>query len=205
MEDDCRDLLIEVGDGGTFQRLHAKSEDPAIVHWGFDYLLKKLRKQHERMDFDPVTRGTVKVISFKTEKGGEMIEVTIPILPILQKTLDAGPTGELTYICGDNGRPLKKESFGNMFSAAARKAGIKKSAHGVRKIAATTAADNGATVHQLMAIFGWTTTQMAEHYTREANRKRLARQAAHTLNRTSSEHSIASPTRKVRQLERKTK
>jgi hypothetical protein len=46
----------------------------------------------------------------------------------------------------------------------------------VRKIAAITAADNGATVHQLMAIFGWKTSQMAEYYTREANRRRLARE-----------------------------
>jgi hypothetical protein len=39
---DCRDILVEVGEGGTFLKVHAKSEDPAIVHWGFDYLLKKL-------------------------------------------------------------------------------------------------------------------------------------------------------------------
>jgi hypothetical protein len=41
-----------------------------------------------------------------------------------------------------------------MFAEAARAAGIKKSARGVRKIAATTAANNGATVHELEAIFG---------------------------------------------------
>jgi hypothetical protein len=32
----------------------------------------------------------------------------------------------------------------------------------------------GATAHQLMAIFGWTTLKEAEHYTRKADRKRLA-------------------------------
>lgn len=67
-----------------------------------------------------------------------------------------------------------KESFGNEFSAAARAAGVKKSAHGVRKIAATVAAENGATVHQLMAIFGWKTTRQAEVYTKAADRARLA-------------------------------
>jgi hypothetical protein len=81
-----------------------------------------------------------------------------------------------------------------MFSDAAREAGIQKSAHGVRKIAAITAADNGATVHQLMAIFGWKTSQMAEYYTREANRRRLAREAIHMLGRTPGQHSIPSPT-----------
>jgi len=37
LEADCRDLLVEVGEGGTFLKVHAKSENPAIVHWGFDY------------------------------------------------------------------------------------------------------------------------------------------------------------------------
>ena len=80
---------------------------------------------------------------------------------------------DLAFICGENGRPLKKESFGNAFSEAARMAGVNKSAHGVCKIAATRAADNCATVHELMAIVGWKTIPMAEVYTREANRRRL--------------------------------
>lgn len=121
------------------------------------------------------------VLSWRTEKGGEQIEVTIPILPALARTIEAGPCGDLTFICGAQGRPFTKESFGNMFSKAARAAGVPKSAHGVRKIAATRAADNGATVHQLMAIFGWKTPTMALHYTQEANRRRLAREAAHML------------------------
>ena len=46
LEADCRDAIIELGEGGTFLRVHAKSEDPAIVWWGFDYLLKKFADQH---------------------------------------------------------------------------------------------------------------------------------------------------------------
>jgi integrase len=43
------------------------------------------------------------IATLRTEKSqGEMI-VSIPILPILQLTLDAGPTGELAFICGKNG------------------------------------------------------------------------------------------------------
>jgi integrase len=163
----------------------------------------RLGRQHERMVYDPQTEETVRCIAFRTEKGGEQIEVAIPLLPVLQTTLSAGPTGDLTYICGERSNPLTKESFGNMFSEAAREAGVMKSAHGVRKIAATTAADNGATVHQLMAIFGWTTTQMAELYTREANRKRLALNAMHTLGRTPQQLSIPSPGAKVRAAGRK--
>jgi integrase len=121
------------------------------------------------------------VLTFRTEKGGEKVEVTIPILPVLARTLEDGPCGDLSFICGAKGHLLTKESFGNAFSEAARVAGVKKSAHGVRKIAATRAADNGATVHQLMAIFGWRSPAMAQVYTQEANRRRLAREAMHKL------------------------
>src|SRR3546814_1949405 len=96
------------------------------------------------------------VATLKTGKGRGTVEVSLPILPILQTTLDAGPCGDLTFIVGANGRPLTKESFGNEFKAACKAAGVPGSAHGVRKIAATRAADNGATEAQLMAIFGWT-------------------------------------------------
>jgi CII-binding regulator of phage lambda lysogenization HflD len=76
---------------------------------------------------------------------------------------------------------MTKESFGNAFRAACRDAGVHKSAHGVRKIAATTAANNGATVAQLEAIFGWQGGQMAVLYTKAANRRRLAMEAMHML------------------------
>jgi hypothetical protein len=50
-------------------------------------------------------------------------------------------------------------------------------AHGCRKIAATRAAEAGATVAQLNAIFGWKGTAMASLYTEAADRKRLALEA----------------------------
>ena len=96
---------------------------------------------------------------------------------MLQATLDAGPCGDLTFIVGENGRPLTKESFGNVFKDACKAAGVPGSAHGVRKIAATTPANNGATEFELMAVFGWTDPRWPSHYVRSADRKRLAAQA----------------------------
>ena len=118
--------------------------------------------------------------------------------PQLAETLAAGPCGELAFICGERGQPLAKETFGNMFSEASRTAGIKKSAHGVRKIGATRAAENGATVAELEAIFGWQGGGMAALYTRAADRKRLAKGAMSKLAGTPEQHSIPSPTPKVR-------
>jgi integrase len=116
----------------------------------------------------------------KTQKTGT--EVTLPILPILAETLTAGPCGDLTFITGKRGNPLTKEAFGNLFKKACRTAGVSdRSAHGLRKIAATRAADRGATEAQLEAIFGWTGGRMASLYTRSANRSRLAIEAMHKL------------------------
>ena len=142
--------------------------------------------------------------TIKTEKSGFTLAVTIPILPVLAETLAAGPCGDLTFIVGESGRPLKKESFGNLFRDACREAGVPGSAHGVRKIAATTAANNGATVAQLEALFGWTGGAMASLYTRSANRRRLALDAASKL--TNAERtSIPAPCDPVRAPERKAK
>ena len=122
------------------------------------------------------------VISLQTEKTGTWVH--IPLLPVLRRTLDAGPTGDLSFIVTPAGKPYKKEALGNAFKTACVAAGIlDKSAHGLRKAAATRAAEGGATVHQLMAIFGWTNVEQAELYTRAANRKHLAAAAIETLNK----------------------
>jgi integrase len=131
----------------------------------------RLGRQHVRDD----------IARIKTEKGGFVVPVTLPILPVLAATLQAGPCGDLTFIAGANGKPLTKESFGNLFRKACNAAGVPGSAHGVRKIAATRAANAGATVPQLEAIFGWSGGTMASHYTREADRVRLAKEAMHKL------------------------
>jgi integrase len=122
------------------------------------------------------------VATLKTEKSQGEITVTIPILPVLQRTLEAGPTGDLAFICGKSGKPLTKESFGNAFKDACKAAGLhNRSAHGCRKIAATRAAEAGATVAQLNAIFGWRGTMMASLYTESADRRRLAIEAMQKL------------------------
>lgn len=154
----------------------------------------RLGKQHVRAG----------VATLRTEKSRGEIEVAIPLLPPLIEALRAGPTGELAFICGERGQPLTKESFGNMFSAACRAAGIKKSAHGVRKIGATRAANNGATVAELEAIFGWRGGRMASLYTATANRRKLAGGAIGKLMNDPAT-SIPSPSQKVRELKRKNK
>jgi hypothetical protein len=74
--------------------------------------------------------------TLRTEKNDTT--VTIPILPVLDEILRAGPCGGLTFICGERRKPLKKESFGNMFRDACNAAGVLgKSAHGCARLAQT--------------------------------------------------------------------
>jgi len=121
------------------------------------------------------------VAFLKTEKSGYRVEVALPILPVLQKALDAGQTSDLAFICGANGQPLTKETFGNYFHEAANAAGVKKSAHRVRKISATRAANAGAKVAQFKALFGWTDNEMPLLYTQTTDRRELARDAIEKL------------------------
>jgi integrase len=125
------------------------------------------------------------VISLATEKSQGRTVVHLPLLDVLKRTLDAGPTGDLSFNATRMGTPsFAKESLGNTFKDACKAAGIMdKSAHGLRKAAATRAADNGATAHELMAIFGWINIREAETYTRNADRRRLAAGSMNKLER----------------------
>jgi integrase len=121
---------------------------------------------------------------FRQHKGRNRSPLTLelPVLPVLQEIIDASPTGDLTFLATDYGKPFTAAGFGNWFRLRCNDAGLKGlSAHGLRKAGATRAAENGASAHQLMAIFGWRAIRHAEGYTRGAERKRLARDAMHLL------------------------
>lgn len=105
----------------------------------------------------------------------------IPILPALADAIDAGPIGEMSLLVTKYRRPFTKESLGNLFRDWCDAAGVTKSAHGIRKLAATVIADAGGSEQELQALFGWTTNAMSGIYTREANRKRQSLQAAFKL------------------------
>ena len=119
---------------------------------------------------------------------------------------NAGPTGDLAFIVTRRGTPWTKGALGTEFVAAARAAGVVgKSAHGMRKAAATRAAENGATERELEAIFGWSGGRMATLYTKSANRGRLAAGAIGKLDRAETEDrtSIPAPMAEVRAGNRK--
>jgi hypothetical protein len=89
-----------------------------------------------------------------------------PKEPELQATLDAGPTGDLAFIANaSNGNPSRRRASATCSQKLAKQLGLRKSTHGLRKAAATNAANHGATVAELEAIFGWAGGHMASLYT----------------------------------------
>lgn len=118
-------------------------------------------------------------LSIRTAKTGT--QVTLPLLAPLAASIEATRTGDLAFIVGERGRPMNKDAFGNWFGEACRKAGIRKSAHGLRKAGATRAVENDATTNQLMAMFGWESSRQAEKYTRAADRKKMGMAAGMKL------------------------
>jgi hypothetical protein len=70
---------------------------------------------------------------------------------------------------------------------------LDKSAHGLRKPSATIGAEIGATEHELMALFGWFTPDMAALYIQKAWRKPVSLNAWDRPIGRSGELSIPSP------------
>ena len=98
----------------------------------------------------------------------------IPILPQLEAVLAASPGGRLTFLETAFKKPYTTKGLGNWFERRCIEAKVPGRAHGLRKAGATIAAENGATPHQLMAIFGWKTLEQAELYTKAVRQQLLA-------------------------------
>ncbi|MDI7924560.1 tyrosine-type recombinase/integrase [Ferirhizobium litorale] len=124
------------------------------------------------------------VLTIRPEKTRKTSGVTveIPVLPELQKTIEDSPTGNLTFLVTEFGKPFTVNGLGNKMRDWCNQAGLPQcSTHGLRKAGATIAAENGATDEELMAIFGWTTKNQTTTYTKKARRKKIAAGAMHKL------------------------
>lgn len=120
------------------------------------------------------------VIYLETEKTGQPI--ILPAHPELTEIIERSPIGATTFIARRDGSPMVKEGLGNWFREACEAAGVRGSAHGIRKLAATRLVGAGATEAQLEAAMGWREgSGMSRVYTRTRDRAKLARQAMEKL------------------------
>jgi integrase len=144
--------------------------------------ITRFGKQHviTRTDKKGIARKFLAFTQFKG-RNRKPVRLVLPILPVLQAIIDASPVGESTFLVNNYGKAFTDAGFGNWFRDRCVEAKVPGRAHGLRKAGATIAANNGATAHQLMAIFGWRTLKMTEHYTRSADQARLAEEAMSML------------------------
>lgn len=134
--------------------------------------IRKLGPQHVNGD----------VIEFRAGKNDEM--VYIPVHPTLRAAIDGFEASHMAFLVTPvHGRPFKSAaSFGNWFGEMCEKAGVDGRAHGLRKTLAQILAESGNSNSELKARFGWRSDAMANHYTRKADKKRLAISGAMKLN-----------------------
>jgi integrase len=120
------------------------------------------------------------VLSIVQEKTG--MPVDPPVHPKLKASMDATPSGHLSFLVSALGRPYDRGSFGNWFRKLCDEAGCQGlSAHGLRKAAGTRFAELGCSTHEIAAFLGHSSLAMVELYTKSARRKQLSRSAMKAL------------------------
>jgi integrase len=127
-----------------------------------------------RMEMEWIADGVMTITQKKT---GETVYIPV-VKPLLASIKAVGVRSGPLNVTG-RGKARTASGFHNWFSQACRTAGLPRgiSAHGLRKVAATALAERGRTTHEIMAITGHKSIAEVERYTREANKKRLAKAA----------------------------
>ncbi len=106
------------------------------------------------------------------------VRLSLPIIPELQRIIDATPSEGLTFLTTQAGGTYSAESFGNRFREWCREARLPHcSAHGLRKAAASRLAELGCSELEIMAITGHRTMKEVAHYTRAARQRVMAENA----------------------------
>jgi len=116
------------------------------------------------------------------EKAGA--ELHIPILRDLRAVIDASPTGDLTFIVTEFGKPFTSNGFGNRMRKWCDEAGLPNcSAHGLRKASAVRMAEAGCTDLEIMSYGGWETLAEVQRYTKGARQRTMAAAARDKMDR----------------------
>jgi integrase len=112
------------------------------------------------------------------EKTG--VELTIPVTGEFKLTLDQWKreANGLTILTTREGQKLRAKTVTDYFGRACKKLGFPQlNVHGLRKLAAVTAAEAGCTVHEIASLTGHKTLSMVELYTKEASQQKLSEAA----------------------------
>lgn len=146
-----------------------------------------------RGDVCKVGRQHVKDGVLTVRTGKTKTDLSLTIYPALQRSIDATPARDLPFLTTERGAAFASAaSFGNWFRKKCQEAGVPDEcrAHGLRKAGATIAAQNGATTRQLMSMYGWRTSAMADLYTRGVDQRAMAAEAGERIEDTFAPHLV---------------
>lgn len=131
----------------------------------------QMGRQHEK------TIDGVRHLAWQPQKKGSAF-VTIPMMPQLEEAIAAQKVVGTTYLMTAHGRPFSSaEGLRNRFKKWCEEAGLGHlSSHGIRKGAGEYLAENGATQYGIMTVHGHTEAQTSEVYTKNVQRRSLARE-----------------------------
>lgn len=173
-EDELRQFLMR----------HPAGTKAALALFMFSYTGCR-RSDVVRIGWPMIKEGWLKFVATKGANRNP-ITVELPVIPLLAELLTDLPRDKPTFLMTEFGKPFTAAGFGNWFRERCNEAGLPHcSAHGLRKAGAVLAAENGATPHELMSIFGWLTLKEAERYTKAFTRRRMASRASELLARSS--------------------
>jgi integrase len=134
----------------------------------------RMGRQHIRVLHDEDGK-PYDAIHVKQQKTGA--ELDIPIVPELAAILAATPSGQLTFLLNECGRPYKADAFSAKFGLWCDAAGLPDHCvfHGLRKAACRMMAEkHGFTVHQIAAWSGHKNLNEIARYTKAADQRKIA-------------------------------
>jgi len=132
------------------------------------------REDAVRLGPQHVRNGRVRFRQAKNEHRNP-IDIDIPLHSELKASIAAMPSGHLTFMITEFGRPFTPAGFGNWFRDQCDQANLHHcSAHGLRKATAAALAEAGASAHEISAVTGHMSLEEIERYTRAARKRKLA-------------------------------
>nr|WP_312294499.1 tyrosine-type recombinase/integrase [Brevundimonas diminuta] len=192
---------------GIIERLRTEHGDKAVRAIRQEHiLLMRDRKATLPSAANNLITGDVRKMGLQHVQGGAILVrqektkafLELPIHPRLKQSLDAVPPGQMLFLVTQSSVGFTAGGFGNWFRSACRQAGIAdRSAHGLRKSAATRLADAGCTEAQIKAVTGHQTSKEVERYTKARDQRLLATAAFAMIGGTQGEQNLANPDTKI--------
>jgi len=160
----------------AFEAKHAVGTKP---HLAFALMLYTAQRRSDAVRMGPQHTKAGEILVKQVKTGAT---IWIPIHPKLQMAIDACPSGHLSFLVTEFGKPFTANGFGNWFRRQCDAAGIQGySSHGLRKAASRRMAELGLSNSLIKSITGHVSDSEVTRYTKSARQQIMARKAMSVL------------------------